>query len=458
MTQRDSSILDVQRKHALERLAFLNKARGPAVSDFWQQVKDVVIVASSSRGGSSIFTEILRQSSELIHFRAEVNPFFVLAGLTYSQNGFQSDVLDEAHAQPYYREHLAILEREMSLDAGITMKGACLDFATFQRFRHDFAWRILIQWPQIPLTIDLLYSLIEETFAELYQSKGWKEGEFKDTQLFHVIFLQKLRSHYPQVNPYYYDLNPGLIKAYFPGLQPCYHPPSSFMIEEPPFVTISPWRRIPEEKLKNYPLVIKTPSNVYRFSFLRKIFPKARLRILHLVRNPAAAINGLYDGWRYHGFFSHRVSRPLNMVGYSDHFPEWATHWWKFDLPPGWEDWTAQPLEKVCAFQWRCAHEAILNFLETQSVEAFRISFEDVLGPLEVRRERFKDLAEWLGVSAEPLLDTICGEMPMVMATSQPRQRRWFQKVKLLAPLFSSPPIQEMTYRLGYELDQEKWM
>src|SRR4051794_5935059 len=40
------------------------------------QVRDVVILASSSRGGSSMLAEVLRHTPQLLHFRAEVNPFF----------------------------------------------------------------------------------------------------------------------------------------------------------------------------------------------------------------------------------------------------------------------------------------------------------------------------------------------------------------------------------------------
>jgi hypothetical protein len=442
----------------LKRLALFNEGRGSCVENFCERVKDVVIVASSSRGGSSIFTEILRRSSELIHFRAEVNPFFVLAGLTHPQNGFKSDVLTQAHARVRYHERLSILGREMSLDAGAAMKGDALDHAARERFKRDLAWRIVVQWPDISLPPDVLYSLADETFADLRKSRGWKAGEFKDAQLFHVVFLRKLHLLCPQVNPYYYDLNPELIKVHFPDVQPCDQPPSSLIIEEPPFVAISPWEVASEEKLKNQPLVIKTPSNVYRFAFFREIFPQARMRILHLVRNPAAAINGLYDGWRYHGFFSHRVSRFLKIAGYSDRFPEWARHWWKFDLPPGWEEWTEESLERVCAFQWRSAHEAILNVLDAEGMDAFRLRFEDVLGPLEVRNRCFHELADWPGVNAQPFLTAVGGEMPAVMATSRPRQRRWFQKAELLAPILSSPEIKEITRRLGYELDQETWL
>ena len=39
------------------------------------QVRDVVVVASSSRGGSSMLMELLRYSENLLHLQAELIPF-----------------------------------------------------------------------------------------------------------------------------------------------------------------------------------------------------------------------------------------------------------------------------------------------------------------------------------------------------------------------------------------------
>lgn len=88
--------------------------------------------------------------------------------------------------------------------------------------------------------------------------------------------------------------------------------------------------------------MIKTPGNAYRLGFLRAAFPNARLRVLHLTRNPAASVNGLVDGWLHHGFHAYRLDEPLRITGYADVRPA-DRHWWKFDLPPSWPEYTAAP-------------------------------------------------------------------------------------------------------------------
>ena len=64
------------------RLATLRRLRGPAVPDFSLRVRELVVVASSSRGGSSMLAETLRESSALLHLHAEINPFLRLVGVS----------------------------------------------------------------------------------------------------------------------------------------------------------------------------------------------------------------------------------------------------------------------------------------------------------------------------------------------------------------------------------------
>src|SRR2546421_2354328 len=79
------------------RLATLRRLRGPAVPDFSLRVRELVVVASSSRGGSSMLAETLRESSALLHLHAEINPFLRLVGLTFPESGSGSDRLDAGH-------------------------------------------------------------------------------------------------------------------------------------------------------------------------------------------------------------------------------------------------------------------------------------------------------------------------------------------------------------------------
>ncbi len=434
----------------------INRERQPQVAGFLAQIREVVVIASSSRGGSSIFTEILRQSPELIHFRGEINPFLTLAGLAPPENGREDDGLDGWDARPPGQQaRLMALEQELALDAGINRPAALATPDRRRRFFLDLGWRIAMQWPQLEIDQDFLASQAQASLDDLVREHVWEAGEFMDAQLFHALFLVRMRSRYPQINPHYYDLSPDLIGSHFQGVEIPWGPPAPLLIEEPPYVTIAPRHPVEATALKRQPLIIKTPSNAYRLAFLRALFPQARLRILHLTRHPADSINGLIDGWRYHGFFSHQLAGQLAIGGYSDRFPDWGRHWWKYDLPPGWRALSSARLEQVCGYQWRKAHQSILAYLAANPVETLSVRFEEVIGTLAARARVFNRIAAWLAIDPEPLLSTVTGEMPPVMATVRPRQRRWFKREELLRPVLADPAIVDTARRLGYDLEHD---
>src|SRR5262249_28244465 len=101
-----------------ERLAELRRLRGPAVPDFTFRVRELVVVAGSSRGGSSMVTELLRQSSALVHLRAEFNPFLRLVGLGPADSGAGCDLLDAGHLRAVGPQARLVLDQELALDAG----------------------------------------------------------------------------------------------------------------------------------------------------------------------------------------------------------------------------------------------------------------------------------------------------------------------------------------------------
>lgn len=432
------------RAAAFARLAAL-RARAPSPArSISAAVRDVVVVASSSRGGSSVFAEILRSTPELNHFQAEINPFLVIAGLTWPESGTGSDRLRAADASAAQR---ALLDLEMSQDIGRRAEGT----VDRDAFAWALTWRLCAQWPTEDFDLDRVRGWVDQASDAARDEGVGPTGATFDVHAFHLPFLQQVRAAHPIVNPYAYDLDPARVAAAFPGLARVEGAPSPVLIEEPPFVPIRPWRLSDEAALSARPLMIKTPSNVYRLDFLRSLFPGARLRVLHLVRAPAASINGLYDGWRHAGFHAHHMATPLNIAGYTDHRPADA-RWWKFDLPPGWQDWTEAPLEQVCAFQWTSAHQATLDFLDQNpDIDRLQVRFEDVVGSPARRLAAFQSLADWLGVPLDrALLEVVDQGLPPIMATARPRQNRWYEKASLLGPVLATQPLRAVAERLGY--------
>jgi hypothetical protein len=428
---------------------------GTGADRFCERVRTVVLIGSSSRGGSSIFAEILRSTPQLLHFRAEVNPFFVLNGRSFPGSGTGSDALDASHAADAEG-----LGDDLAQDCG-TAEDGLPDDAAEARFAVELACRLTMQWPAQTFPLDQVRAAMASTLAALRADHGWAPGAFPDVQLFHALFLTRMRRTHPAINPYFYDLGRALLERVCPDAAPPTAPPSALLVEEPPFVTIGPWRRASVAALATRPLVIKTPSNAYRLPFLQALFPNARIRVLHLTRNIAASVNGLYDGWRFPGFYSHVVPEPLRIAGYTDHFPPFGDRWWKFDLPPGWEPWRDRGLEAVCGFQWRSAHAALLDWLDADGDrrdDALRLRFEDVVGPRERQQDAFGALVRWLGIDPDPRLAAVLGgALPTVMATETPRHQRWFKRAGLLSPVLADPASQALMERLGYAPDPATW-
>jgi hypothetical protein len=139
---------------------------------------------------------------------------------------------------------------------------------------------------------------------------------------------------------------------------------------------------------------------------------------------------------------------------------QWGGKWWNYDLPPGWKDLCDQPLEYVCAEQWRASHEATLATLAAHpdlAQDSLRVRFEDLVDGVK-SRAAVERVVQWLGVTADaPLLQTTPGQLPPIMATDKPRNRRWFEKADLLEPVLATTPVRQMMERLGYDLKPELW-
>jgi hypothetical protein len=181
-----------------------------------------------------------------------------------------------------------------------------------------------------------------------------------------IAYLGHLRKLVPRLNPYFYDLEPKLVRNAFPGERiPSGPPNEACVIEEPPYICESPWLPAALRGQAQRPLLLKSPSNAYRLDFLRALFPNAEITVVHVMRNPAASVAGLMCGWLHHGFFKHRTPPDmLRIDGYSGADRPWTSRWWKFDLPPGWTQLANRPLEEVCRFQWLSANEHILRWVQ----------------------------------------------------------------------------------------------
>ena len=101
------------RATARARLLALRRGQPAPVKGLCSQLRRVVVLASSSRGGSSVMAEILRNSRNLLHFRAEINPFLVLSGHGWPESCRDGDRLGAEDLQAN-----GDLEHLLAMDVG----------------------------------------------------------------------------------------------------------------------------------------------------------------------------------------------------------------------------------------------------------------------------------------------------------------------------------------------------
>nr|AJF34514.1 AcmO [Streptomyces sp. JCM 9888] len=382
-----------------------------------------------------MLAEVLRGCDRLLHLRAEINPFLRIAGLGHPHSGSGSDVLDAGDLEGLGADRRSLLDGELSLEIGNPAHRVDDE----ERFGLDTAWRLTVQWPRVDWQPQELAHLATRTLRQMRSDTGTPSWE-----RYRALLIAELRRRGAAVDGAFYD---GASEASGGGA------PGEVLVEEPPFVSFGPWRHASAQDLCSRPLVVKTPSNAYRMAFLRALFPNARVRVIHLTRNPAASVNGLYDGWRHGGFHAHRMSEPLDIAGYTDHRPK-DRHWWKFDLPPGWSEYTAAPLPQVCAFQWHSAHEWILREL-SQGTDHLRVRFEDLTGTPQVRTATFERITRWLDVPMSTSFQRAAhGDVAPVAATVKPSPGRWRSRASLITGALDER-IHAMARELGYGSDGE---
>lgn len=267
-----------------------------------------------------------------------------------------------------------------------------------------------------------------------------------------VRLLERLRAQHPAIAAWHYDLRARVLPGH--GPRPQARPrPVEPVVEMAPFVVPRPWCHATPEDVRSRPVVLVTPRNAFRLGLLQSLFPRARMRVVHLVRNPAASVNGLRDGWLHPHFARCRIPQ-LRIRGYTDAYPE-RGDWWCFDLPPAWRSVADGSLEEVCAFQWRTAHEAILESVERLDLERHVVRFEDIVGTVDTRHEALAALADFVGVEAAALLKS--DELPTMMATATPNPARWRQNTALLDPVVRDPAVLATAAAIGYGTAPTAW-
>ncbi len=417
-----------------------------------KDVRNVVLINSAPRSGSSLLFEILRKIPGVYSLNGESVPFYKLNGL--SSDCFPSDKIPGELIEKIDR-NFDISRDFLSGFSIINNQNGVIDDDLLNQYIEKLILRFAIQWPKINFDYDVFKKLAMRAIDFYFNNN---KQFFKEQ--FYLELFRFLRTEYKDINPYYYDIPQDMIREKFPDIKVSLAPPNNvLMIEEPPFILLSPQRSVNVKDLSDKILLLKSPLNCYRMEYIKRMFPNADVKVIYLIRNPAASINGLYDGWLYRGFFSHNLASyfschkteadKLNIAGYSDKYA-WGKFWWNFDLPPGWENYIDKSLEEVCAFQWYSANKAMQGYINNRGNSVCKIRYENVVRSLESRISEMEKIIDFIGLKSNIIKILNLNELPVVQTTCPPQFYRWKKKKDILLPILDNIRIFEMYNSMGY--------
>jgi hypothetical protein len=361
----------------------------------------VLLVATAPRGGSSLLFDILRHHEGTCSLDGEHDRWFTLNGICHP--ALNSDVVP-ADFESFDRETLLT---DLLAEVGATERSG------------DHAHRVDNTIVRLPLQFpdrDLPYERIRE---RLFEGASLDE------------ILEELG-----IPPLQYD-------EY--AERDANSPFETQTIEDRPFVSSHRHKRGLTADDFERTLLLKASGDAYRLPWIREqLFPETDVKVVHLTRNPAASINGLYDGWRLNrGFQTYDVG-DLDLDGYDGSL-------WCYDLPPGWV--SDGNLIDVCLLQWTQAHRHILDGRGAFE-DVLRVRFEDLLTDT---RDTIEEIVEFADLGESTLLSENVGNPNKVMTTKEPRHARWRDREDLVESALdrADETYTEVVEELGYAGESE---
>jgi len=426
-----------------------------------QNVKKIVIINSSSRSGSSLLYAMLRKLPQVYSLTGEAAPFYKL---NTSLNEYDLQESDKIPASLHDKViDFEGLSTDFFSDLYTSENGIHTNEINIEEYSDHLILRFLLQWTDINFDLMLMNSLVHKAF-EKYAKRNVKFI----TEDFYLLLLEEIGSVYPQVNPFYYDISTEKVALRFPFADVPSEPPNSyFNMEEPPFILQTPGKKATASDLSEKILLLKSTVDCYRMKLLEKIFPNADIRIVFLVRNPAATTNGIYDGWLHRGFFSHNLKpffssdndlKELSIKGYSDMFP-FGKNWWNFDLPEGWQHYANKELIDVCAFQWYSANTEILNYIGSAKSNYCQVHYENIIRNIDQRTVEISRILDFMDIPEDYISHLHLDDLPIVQSTLPPQLYRWKKRKDLISRLLDDRKILDMSAQLGYYKENlEDWL
>lgn len=398
-------------KEIIKRVNSLRRIQ--PTGDLNKKIKRVAVILTGSRSGSSLMKTVVSRSNDVAYLSGEEEPFYILSG-----NGFPWSSDSDAFS--------TVKNKQLLLDNIFDDLGINDRVFNLSKILKDWRNRILLQFPDIS---DEVIDYVLPKYVYKFYSEGLDYEEASQKLLF-TLFKEKASL---------FDICIGSHDF----------ADQRFKIEEPPFVIPPLRQQFSESDIDNKVLIFKTPQDCYRIGVFEELFPNAEIKYIHLTRGFAQTINGLMDGWLSDtGFFAHDVTLnniELNIKNYSD-VKAYGKKWWKFDLPPNWQEYINAPLHEVCLNQWRSAHTHILN----SGKDMLHVRFEDFLTDPQ---QTVNKITEYLGIG-----QINADNLPIVMASEKPDKYRWLKRRALIDELSQRSDVKELMNNLTYKMEPESWV
>ncbi len=330
-------------------------------SDIARSVSRICILASSSRGGTSVTAEMLQwqgancndATRRLLAFPGEEKPHLILAGLAFPgrQEVFDDLTFEDAESS----RRVALLFEEMASEIGYPM-AHCDDLGLYAR---QLCRRLLLQWPLHFVQLDPKNSVrVLQNCLESYFPLGYSDG-IEGRQR---VLAACVRA-FPFIRASFYDCGDSHDQSDVELMDD-----GTWSVEETPFVVPPPWHNATLAEFRQGVLLLRDPSNAWRLPFWRGVFKDHVMAILHLARDPRESVQGLCDGWNYpFGFQTLPWGSPLRISGYTtpkERAASWKFHRLNFSVDRSLHGLLLNHeqvnLVDICAHQWRSAHSSIL--------------------------------------------------------------------------------------------------
>jgi len=181
----------------------------------------------------------------------------------------------------------------------------------------------------------------------------------------------------------------------------------------------------------------KTPKNSLRIPFMEKVFPGALY--IFLFRDVRANLSSMMEAWRSRRW----VTYPQ--------LPGWRGPPWSLLLPPGWRTMNGRTLEEVCAFQWRCANQTVIEDL--RKIPEQRWTTVDYQALLDEPLRTIERLCAFAGLEIDQRLEgRLRKPLPLSRYTqTQPAPDKWRKNEREIEAVLDSLAETESQLRLlGY--------